>query len=202
MVAKMEKINARWEYGIFVGIKEVSNEVMVATKEGILHCRSVKRIPIRDRWTKDSVDWIRWAPWNRYKDAEDADGDVPDGVEVEEREEVPGSSGDQGVYIHTRNIPPRDFQITKEDADRHGYTRGCAGCVSWFKGRGRQPHTEECRERFRGLMRDDAKVRNHAQRMKEFEELEEERRRKKEERRKAREEARGSGGQPGSRSNC
>ncbi len=41
---KMQKINARWALGIFVGVRKRSNELMVATDDGI-HCvRSVKRI--------------------------------------------------------------------------------------------------------------------------------------------------------------
>ena len=36
------------------------------------------------RWGEDCMDWAKWAPWNRYKEAEDADGDVPEGVPAEE----------------------------------------------------------------------------------------------------------------------
>ena len=43
---KMEKLNARWEYGIFIGVRRRSGEVYVATKEGeIKRARSVRRIP-------------------------------------------------------------------------------------------------------------------------------------------------------------
>ena len=43
---------------------------------------------------------------------------------------------------------------------------------------GRQPHSDECRDRFRDLMKDDAKVRNYNERMKEFEDRQEERKRR------------------------
>ena len=82
--SKKEKINARWDYGIFVGIRRKSSEITVATKDRILFVRSVKRIPEQQRWTKDSVDWVRWAPWNHYAEDELADGDVPEGVPVRE----------------------------------------------------------------------------------------------------------------------
>ena len=42
--AKLEKINARWEEGVFVGIIGRSSEVMVSTKQGIVEVRSVKRM--------------------------------------------------------------------------------------------------------------------------------------------------------------
>ena len=44
------------------------------------------------------------------------------------------------------------------DAERHRYTRGCGGCSNCFRGLARQPHTEACRERFRNLMAEEAKV--------------------------------------------
>ena len=169
--AKLEKINARWGYGIFVGVRKRSNELMMMTPDGLQFVRSVRRIPLEKRWGDDCVDWIKWAPWNRYKDSGDADGDVPEGVPVEERSETKGS-GAGIVFINTKQPTPRDFYISKKDAEKHGYTKGCPGCSSWFRGLARQPHNEGCRQRFRDLMRDDAKVQNNAARKREFEEKE------------------------------
>ena len=33
---KMEKLNSRWAPGIFVGVKKMSNELMIATKDLVL----------------------------------------------------------------------------------------------------------------------------------------------------------------------
>ena len=63
---KLEKINSRWDYGIFVGVRKISNELMVATAEGIKFVRSVRRIPFERRWGEDCVKWIKWAPWHKY----------------------------------------------------------------------------------------------------------------------------------------
>ena len=96
--------------------------------------RSVRRIPFEKRWTRDTLEWVKWAPWHRYKDAGDRDGEVPEGVPLEEQEgEVGGNRGDKVVFIETRERPPKDFFITKADADKHGITRGCGGCrcCSW-----------------------------------------------------------------------
>ena len=41
---KLEKIKARWDYGIFVGVRKVSNELMVATQDKVVMVRSVRRI--------------------------------------------------------------------------------------------------------------------------------------------------------------
>ena len=69
--------------------------------------------------------------------------------------------------VKTREVRPRDFQIRKTDADRHGFSRNCAGCSSWFKGTP-QAHTNVCRERFRGLMKEDAKKRLADTKMEEY----------------------------------
>jgi hypothetical protein len=160
---KMEKINPRWDLGIFVGVRNRSGEFMISTMDGIKKVRSIRRMALQDRWTADSVQWVRFVPWNRYKDDDGADGDIPEGEEVAEpvrREQ--GGGGDRRaegpeVTVRTRQPPPRAFQIRKEDAERHGYTRGCAGCSSWFRGLGRQPHTEACRERFQEALKDTAR---------------------------------------------
>ena len=43
---KMEKMNERWQRGIFVGVRRRSNEPMIATKLGAVMARSIKRIPV------------------------------------------------------------------------------------------------------------------------------------------------------------
>ena len=70
LVSKFAKMELRWDYSIFVAIRRRSNEVMVSTLEGIVTVRDVRRIPDR-RWGIDSLYWVRWAPWNRYKGAGD-----------------------------------------------------------------------------------------------------------------------------------
>ena len=56
---------------------------------------------------------------------------------------------------------------------------GCDGCSSWFKGLSRTRHNDRCRERFRELMREDAKLKNAQARKEEFlEKMEEKRSRK------------------------
>ena len=119
----------------------------------------------------DTLDWARWAPWNRYKDAGDADGDVPEGV-LEERlvdapEVVPGTGG--VVFINTRERALKEFFTQDKDLKDHGYARGCPGCNSIARGTTRQSHNPACRARFEALLRDSAKVRNAQKRKQEFE---------------------------------
>jgi hypothetical protein len=175
---KMQKINSRWELGIFVGVRQASGELWVAVKDRVFEVRSVRRIPVEDRWSEDNIKWVNRAPWNRYKECEFADGDAPEEVEatakVKEDDGMP-----RMIVIDTSEKQPREFYIKKTDAEKHGYTRGCGGCTSWFRGLARQPHSEECRQRFRELMKEDARVVNAEGRRKDFEKKELEKRKPK-----------------------
>ena len=138
---KMAKIRERWDHGIFVGVRRRSGEVWISTGDKVFGARSIRRISVAERWTDDSLKWVNRVPWHRYKDAGDADGDVLEGVEAEERPERPDDAA-KVVFIETKERAQREFYIRKADAEKHGYTRGCQGCSNWFRGLGRQPYSE------------------------------------------------------------
>jgi hypothetical protein len=167
---KGAKIDARWEKGIFVGARPCSGEFWIAMPSGIRKCRSVRRLPIEERWGLDSLAWVKHVPWHLYRGDSQADGDIPEDNAVEP-EALPETSrgNSSGIVVKMKTLPPRNFQIRKEDAEKHGYSRGCAGCSSWFRGLGRQPHSEECRARFEKLLKDDARFQNAQRRRQEFE---------------------------------
>ena len=102
----------------------------MADGSGVRKARSVRRIAAQDRWTEDTAKWIRNVPWHRYKDQHDADGDIPEEKVVESREPELEKL-EPKMVIKTWEPIPRAFQIRKEDAEKHGYTRDCAGCEVW-----------------------------------------------------------------------
>ena len=112
----------------------------------------------------DNLKLVKWAPWHRYREAPDADGDVPEGVESDNEEEAnPRQSGirEKIIYVDTKKRPPREFYIKPEDIEKHGKTRGCPGCSKYMGGSSATSnHTGDCRERFRVLLRDNARVIN------------------------------------------
>ena len=138
----------------FVGVRRRSGELWIATQDRVLSTRSVRRLPVENRWGNDCVGWVSRVPWNRYKDAADADGDLPENVPSVEPREVSSGVGNRVVFIETKEKAPREFHIRKEDAEKHCYSRGCGGCSSWLKGVGRQPHNEKCREEIKELLKD------------------------------------------------
>ena len=60
---------------------------------------------------------VQWAPWHRYKDALDAGGDIPEGVEPVARE-----SGEvrPKIVVDSREPVPRDSYIYKWMCEKHG----------------------------------------------------------------------------------
>eukprot|EP00973_Karenia_brevis_P065352 9079534-Karenia_brevis.AAC.1 len=90
----------------------------------------------------------------RCEDDEEADGEVPEGVTEEEREQEKGivqpESGDKErtVYVNVRGKVPRGFKISIDDVNTHGPTTGCPGCRAVRRGAAYQYHTEECKKKF------------------------------------------------------
>ena len=62
-----------------------SGEFWVATKAGVNKARSVRRIPEKDRWSEDCVNWVKHVPWHLYKGHPEADGEIPEEKIVETR---------------------------------------------------------------------------------------------------------------------
>ena len=180
----LAKLRSKWDYGIFVGVRVRSNEIWVATREKTLKVRSVRRLPEEARWSADTVKWVRHTMWNKFVGDEEADGDIPEGKGVEAQGVVEPK---EGVTIVTKDRAPRDFYITKANAEQYGYTKGCPGCSSWFRGGGRQPHTAACRERFRKEMVEEAKVKLADSRKEQFVEEQLHKKQRKEEKQERRE---------------
>ena len=71
--------------------------------------------------------------------------------------------------MDVRERVPREFCISRRDAESFNqYTTGCPGCNTWFRG-AKMPHNQQCREIFKGLVKNEAKVKNAEARKAEFE---------------------------------
>jgi hypothetical protein len=77
---KMEKINARWGYGLFIGVRVRSNELIIVDQEtqDIKYVRTVRRVPEEQRWSASNLEWVQAVPWNRGKEDGEADGEMPE----------------------------------------------------------------------------------------------------------------------------
>ena len=77
---RLEKLNPRWKYGVFVVVKATSGEVWAVTK-GLQTVRSVRRIPLEERWNETNKDFVKHVPWNESGEDPEADGDLPEALE-------------------------------------------------------------------------------------------------------------------------
>ena len=77
----MEKLLPRWEYGLFLGVKRASGELIIMSLDGVKIVRSARRVPVEDRWGVKAVEWVKLVPWNLGEKDSTADGDIPDGVQ-------------------------------------------------------------------------------------------------------------------------
>ena len=113
--SKMDKVGAKWEYGIFVGVRQKSRELWIATPAGVVKARSVRRLSKDRRWGGDCVKWVRHVPWHLHKDQEDVDGDILEekAVEPAKLPERTVPDAPEQVIVKTRQMLPRAFQIRK-----------------------------------------------------------------------------------------
>ena len=141
------KLMPRWGDGIFLGMAQESDEILLGTPEGIVRAKAFRRKgSAEDRWNKDAVLAVKGVPWEPvpgqggYK--------LPSKVIV---------SGESGVEIEPlqvdRQVPRRyKLRIRKEDLLVYGWTPGCRGCAQSAMGKS-AGHSDYCRQRIYQEMR-------------------------------------------------
>ena len=61
----MQKLETQWHFGLFIGVRQKSGEVIVAADDGeIKMVRTVRRVPLQTRWVEANLAWVRFVPWN------------------------------------------------------------------------------------------------------------------------------------------
>ena len=166
---KMEKLKARWGYGLFVGVRAKSGELIIidqGTKE-LKHVRTVRRIPEEQRWSADNLDWVTVVPWNTGRQDSEVDGELPE-FDVKQgpgRILTPAEMED----VATKRVPwiVHRAHLRRADFEKHGYTDRCAGCSAMIQGRRVQPHASHCRRRMEKVLENDLRVMNARARLKE-----------------------------------
>ena len=137
----MNRMNPRYQYGIWLGMRNNSAECFIGNAEGVFRAREIRRLEPRDRWDKEAVKNMIGVPWRM------TDGrwtvDMPeDRVDI-----IP--------------LPPLPFdgarvqreRITKQDIDEFGATIGCPGCNAIRDNKRRQAHSDRCRRRIEENLR-------------------------------------------------
>ena len=145
---RMAKFDARWSYGLFLGVRSRSGELIVVDGESkeVKYVRTVKRIPEEQWWDPNNLELITVVPWNRGGGDKEVDGDLPEfdvkkgpGRQLEEKQDIMRDEAPQ--IIHRAHLRKSDF-------DKQGYTDRCPGCSAIMRGLHVQPHTAVCRNRM------------------------------------------------------
>ena len=123
---KISGIESKWRTGIFVGLRERSEELLMMTENGVFRARSIKRKPEQERWDKEFLEKAVGTPWEPIPGRRKGEQtDLPGHVAV-----IPASEA--GILeVQPAAEPrgaPRRVYIRKADLMRYGYTAGCKGC--------------------------------------------------------------------------
>ena len=127
---------ARFQEGIFLGVRDKSDECTVWTPQGLKRARTVRRKPEDEKWDAEAVSQIDVTPF-----LEAIRPAAPRPTIDEGRANADEQVG-RGPRVRRCRLYPSDF------AD-FGHTRGCVGCEAMIYKRGyHRKHSETCRERI------------------------------------------------------
>ena len=137
----MNRMNPRYQYGIWLGMRNNSAECFVGNAEGVFRAREIRRLEPRDRWDREAINSIIGVPWR-----------MTDGRWTVDRPEI---------QVDPIPMPPLPFdgarvqreRITKQDIDEFGATIGCPGCNAIRDNKRAQARTERCRRRIEESLR-------------------------------------------------
>ena len=103
---QLAKLDSSWEQDIMVGYESNSGEYIISTTEALYKKRTVRRRPNEDRWDKDSVEKLKWVPWQVRDSTVRKTGEPDD----ENEQEITHVDIQVGRYNHLRNRASHPFQ--------------------------------------------------------------------------------------------
>ena len=151
--AQPSNLDPRVEEGCFVGLREISDEALIMTSEGLVKCRDIRRRPEPERWSDVLIRAVSATPCDPNPGTNDMRIRT---IRVDART-VPRTTASQGKSQKTRRM-----RLMKKDFERFGYSEGCDGCDTMRSGRmvqirrrdgmgettAHRPHTSACRDRI------------------------------------------------------
>ena len=142
------KLESRWEDGIWLGHARGSSEVLIGTREGVVRSRAIRRRPEEERWDAVSMLSVTGTPARPNPQMPGHDVPVHIEVPIPDTREVPGEPAPARVETEARRtyLKARDFV-------KHGWSEGCEGCRRLKAGNmGARPHSEACRRRMEDIL--------------------------------------------------
>ena len=139
----------RYEDGLFLGVLERTDEVIVATDQGVVTAWAMRRKPPEERWQSDKVMAI--TATSLVPNPGEADARIRTCIRpgLQNEEDVPPPQGQEREQPTHRRV-----YLRRKDFDEHGYTEGCLGCRCLLEDRGQaQSHSARCRQRIEEALR-------------------------------------------------
>ena len=137
-----EKLVSRWESGVYLGINESSQELIMGTPTGAVKASEFKRKGSdAESWNLEELSAMQGLPWKPDPNAA--------GYEVKTRVIVPivREPGDPD-QPDTKPIISRGVAVKRSEYLAMGPTAGCYGCKALVRGdTSHKPHNAECRQR-------------------------------------------------------
>ena len=146
---KDNKLESKWAEGYFLGFYWKTSEALIGTPDGVKRSGTIRRVGAHRRWDAEGLDQIRGVPWQWNPDLDE----VPDKLMVRMlSDEEKRLLGGPGAEVEPKNI--YRIRLKRDDFISKGFTEGCAGCKAILSGGPVRNHSEVCRQRMEGLMKD------------------------------------------------
>ena len=144
--SNVDKFDGEWQDGYFAGVVTRSSEYLAIQGDRVFKCPTMRSRSDGERYPVTVLENMR-ADYFEYV----RKGASTRKVEVL-REDLQGR---EAPRPQPREYAPRRLYLRRADLEEHGYTVGCPACVWLQTGLGfRGPHSQECRERVEGAIRE------------------------------------------------
>lgn len=116
----------------------------MGNSEGVFKARTIRRMPVENRWNFDFLNTLEGVPWKCNPQADEAEQVI--------QPDVPPVPADSPVVppepppALLREEAPRKLYVKTDTLKKIGYTPGCPGCRALQEGRTRVNHNDQCRE--------------------------------------------------------
>ena len=161
------KLECRWSIGIWLGMRDESQESIIGTPDRCLKVKDIRRLGSdADRWNAEEFNEFKGLPWEPVPGSNT--------MKIKVNVHVPRREGclDDPVQGEPKGYAPKRFRITKKDFDSIGFTPLCPGCRAILRNLPAQNHSELCRSRVEAelIRKGDQRVENAHARFKVHEE--------------------------------
>ena len=145
--SRRNKMDTEWDVGYLVGFNARTTESLIGTEMGIISCATMRRLQDDLAYDKQCLEDVN-VGYREYvcKGASSTNPRVRWAAPMAENKD-PMPFGEPAI--------PRRMRIKPSDLQTHGYTIGCPGCEAVQLGTDlRRNHTEDCRVRIEGKVRE------------------------------------------------